>query len=65
MRWDTMFGEYILDEELCKDRRIYGVCGGDEYGLFGQPVDDNKNGCEARGFREVFNEVHQDGIPGT
>ena len=45
--WNTMFGEYIPDEELCKGCGIYGVRSGDKYGLFGQPVDNNKDGHEA------------------
>ena len=40
-----------------------GIVGEDEDGLFGKPVNDDQDGCEAGRQGELLYEIHQDGIP--
>ena len=59
----SVLGEHMEYEEFSKLRRVDGVMSGDEDGLLGETINDDKNGGEAGGGWELFDEVHGDGVP--
>jgi len=44
---NTVLGEYMEQEELCKLQASDGVMSRNEYGLFRKPVYHDQDGCEA------------------
>src|SRR5687767_12675112 len=63
MLWNTMLGENMGDEQAGEGRSVEVGMGRNEYGLFGEAVDDDENVGEASGSRKTLNEIHGDGIP--
>jgi hypothetical protein len=60
-----MLGEHVSNEDFGEGMRINIVRSRNEDGLLGKPVNDDEDGCEARGQWEMLDEVHRDGIPRT
>ena len=60
MRWDTVLGEDMEDEKLCKVTGGDSVMGQDKWRLFGQPVNDNQDGGITQGWGKLLYEVHGD-----
>ena len=63
MSGDAMFGEDVKQEETSE---FFGgdlALGQDEDTLFREVVNDNQDHSVTVGLRELFDEVHRDGIP--
>ena len=58
-----MLREDVKQEQLSQSGRIYGIVHGDEDYLLREAVHDDQDGGEAGGGRQVFNEIHRNGIP--
>ena len=63
VRGNSVLREDVEKEELCELWRCNCVVGWNEYALFRQTVNDHKDGGKSGGQRELFNEVHQNGVP--
>ena len=63
VRGNSMLREDMEKEELCELRRCDCVMGWNEYALFRQTVNDHKDGGKSGGWRELFDEVHRNGVP--
>ena len=63
VRGNSMLREDMEKEELCELRRCNRVVGWNEYALFRQMVNDHKDGGKSGGRRELFDEVHRNGVP--
>ena len=55
---NAVLGEDVKKEQLRQSGGIDGVMRGDEDALLRQAIHDDKDGCESRRRRKVFNEVH-------
>ena len=60
---NSVLREDMEKEELCELRRCNRVVGWNEYALFRQTVNDHKDGGKSGGWRELFDEVHRNGVP--
>ena len=61
---NSMLGEHMEKKELCKLQRCDCVMCRDEYALFGETIHYHADHGESRGWRDLFYEVHGDGVPG-
>ena len=63
MTWNSMLGEHMNHEKIGE---LFGsdfVVARDENCLFRRSIDDNEDGGIFARSRELFDEVHRDGIP--
>ena len=63
VRGNFVLREDMEKEELCELWRCDHVVGWNEYALFRQMVNDHKDGGKSGGWRELFDEVHRNGVP--
>lgn len=59
----AVFGEDMDEEKASELFGSNGVDGREKDGLFGEAVDDNQDRIMSGARREVFYEVHRDGVP--
>jgi hypothetical protein len=58
-----MFQEDMQYKEVGKFSGGDGIMSGDEQRLFGEPINNNKDGVEARRGGKFLDEIHQNRIP--
>ena len=64
MAWNSMLGEDVKNEELCKLLRRNHVVSRDEESLLGETINnDQYSGITGRRRRELLYEIHRDGVP--
>ena len=60
MRRNAVLRENMKDKELCELFGGDGIVCWDVDSLLCETIDDDKDRCESRGWRKVFDEIHRD-----
>jgi hypothetical protein len=63
MEGNTMFSEYVVEEQLCDFWSVDFVVGRDADELLTCAIDDVQDSGVTVGRRELFNEIEGDGMP--
>ena len=63
MEWDAMLREYVGNERVCHIYSSDVVCSWNKHTFLRESVDDYEDSSESVGGRELFDEIHADGVP--